>query len=91
MNHKLTRCGFIEKKHFRFPHKSPSNRYPLLLTSREFDPTLANHSIVSVREQVLVLNKVVGIRSPAGLVNNLIGHPFLLKTVEYVLSNGSRE
>ena len=85
------RSSLIQQQHFWLPNKGPSNRHPLLLATRKLNTSLADHSVVPQGEYRSVFNEFEGIGLLACLVNILISHNPVVKPVDNIISDRTRE
>ena len=65
------RSSLVKQKKFWLPYQCTCNGYSLLLASRKLDTALSYDSVVPEREQVLVVDKIIGIRLTASIVHKL--------------------
>ena len=53
------RSSLVKKKKFGLANQCTCNCYALLLSAREFDATFTDKSLISQREQVHIVDKVI--------------------------------
>lgn len=85
------RGSFIQQQNLRPPNKRSRNSNPLLLSSGEFDTSLADYRIETIWEVVFIVDEIVGVRSFASLNEIIFCVVCSLETVGYVLSDCSGE
>ena len=99
--HQMLRLGvergrrLVEKQKLGFADEGASDSYTLLLSARKFYASLADLRIVSVWEELFVVDKVIRVCLDAGFVDHrfdlCVGFVAEVETVGDVLENSSRE
>ena len=87
--------SLVKQNHFRLADQGSGYGDPLLLSARESDTALTDHTIEALWEELLVLDEVQAVRHSAGLANALhnliLAQPAEVDSVADIVANRARE